>query len=83
MEDDLLTQVSNTMADRCVTNSAVDNLIEVEAGKPVNSFRCGVHPLDAFTHEVNAIFKEDDKKRSAPKGFMPYEKAGRTAHRHF
>ena len=71
------------MEECCVTNSAVDKLIEVEAGKPVNSFRCGVHPLDAFTHEENAILKEDDKKRSAPKGFMPYEKGGRTAHRHF
>ena len=71
------------MEECCVTNSAVDKSIEVEAGRPVNSFRCGVHPLDALTHEENAILKEDDKKGSAPKGFMPYEKGGRAAHRHF
>ena len=44
----ILNKVSNTMTDRCVTNTAVDDQLDELKGSRLNRFRCAMHPLDAI-----------------------------------
>ena len=39
----ILNKVSNTMTDRCVTNTAVDDQLKALRGSTLNRFRCGHH----------------------------------------
>ena len=48
----ILNKVSNTMTDRCVTNTAVDDQLEALKGSTLNRFRCAMHPLDAIAKSM-------------------------------
>ena len=83
VQDDLLTLVSNTMADRCVTNSAVDNLIEEEMGQFIlSNVACNILML---SHIKPTQFwrKRTTENQLHIKGSMPHKKAGRAIHRLF
>ena len=54
--------VSNTMTDRC-TNSKVNEQLNSfrsvgAQSQPLNTFFCGVHPLDSFAKGVDRVVKE-------------------------
>ena len=76
----ILNKVSNTMTDRCVTNTAVDDQLEALKGSKLNRFRCAMHPLDAIAKACEKVVKvhEDsvsinDKKT---KGNYPFQHRG-------
>ena len=53
----ILNKVSNTMTDRCVTNTAVDDQLEALKGSTLNRFRCAMHPLDAIAKACEKVVK--------------------------
>ena len=53
----ILNKVSNTMIDRCVTNTAVDDQLEALKGSKLNRFRCAMHPLDAIAKACEKVVK--------------------------
>ena len=76
VQDNLLTQVSNTMADCCVTNSAVDKLIEEDTGRFILSdAACNILML---SHIKPTQFwrKRTTENQLHIKGSMPHKKAG-------
>ena len=55
--------ISNTMTDRCITNCKVnEQLHSYKSGtaqsQPLNTFFCGVHPLDSFAKGVDRVVKD-------------------------
>lgn len=57
-EGNLLTNVTNTMTDRHVVNTSVDNQLETAKGGEINKFRCFMHPLDSFQKECDKAIKK-------------------------
>lgn len=54
---DILSEVANTMTDRCQTNKAVDHKLEHKKGSTINQFRCAMHPLDTFAKDCDKAVK--------------------------
>ena len=42
----VMANISNTMTDRHIVNTAVDNILESQTGKQWNKLRCSMHSLD-------------------------------------
>lgn len=61
-ECDILANVANTMDDRCVTNAAIHRQLETLKGKPINDFKCGMHPLDAFHNDCHKVLHHHEKE---------------------
>ena len=53
----ILQKVANTMTDRCATNSAVDDQLEILKGTKINRFRCAMHPLDTMAKSCEKVVK--------------------------
>ena len=60
----LLQNVSNTMTDRCPTNSAIENILDSDRDVKLNRFRCAMHPLDSMAKECEQVvfnFEQSNK----------------------
>ena len=51
------------MADRCVTNSAIDRKLQAPNGQNFNEFKCAMHPLDSMAAEGEKVIKDFEKMR--------------------
>lgn len=58
----LLSSIANTMSDRCRTNDAIDDLLELEKGSSFNRFKCAMHPLDSFAKDCEKMIKHFEAK---------------------
>ena len=75
--EQLLSRVKNTMTDRCVTNDSVDRKLQEAIGSQhLNSFRCSMHPLDAFYHACEKAIRSEEKNKEEQKTNqqMPFKK---------
>ena len=72
----VLSKVTNTMTDRCVTNDCVDRKLEEVLSQKLNSFRCSMHPLDSFYHACEKAVKAYENKANKPENTqqMPFKK---------
>ncbi|KAG1710423.1 Craniofacial development protein 2 [Nymphon striatum] len=66
----IMGNISNTMTDRHVVNKKTDrhvvnkktnSLLEEQIGHALNSFFCGMHPLDTFAKTCDEVLKEWEK----------------------
>ena len=76
----ILQKVTNTMTDRCVTNTAVDDKLKILKGAKINRFHCAMHPLDAMAKSCEKVVKLyadsvsiNDRKS---KGSYPFQHRG-------
>ena len=71
----LMDCVANTMSDRCTTNNVIDEKLEEAIGRPLNRFKCAMHPLDSIAKAVDKSVKlfEDRRLTSLKKrGSLPF-----------
>ena len=58
----ILSQVKNTMSDRCITNKALDDKLEQIKGGKLNRFKCAMHPLDSIAKECEKSVQRFEEK---------------------
>lgn len=69
-----LSQVANTMTDRCITNAAIHRELETLKGNTLNQFKCAMHPLDTMAKQCNAIVRETETNTLKDiKGVFPFK----------
>ena len=77
---DILKKVTNTMTDRCVTNTAVDDQLQNLKGTKTNRFRCAMHPLDSMAKDCEKVIKSYEESVSIndqkSKGNYPFQHRG-------
>lgn len=61
-----LGQVTNTMTDRCATNSAIVRQLEDRKGANINDFKCAMHPLDSMAKSCDLKVAEFERETSEP-----------------
>lgn len=64
---DILKNISNTMTDRAAVNTSIDNKLSNITEKPINSFRCGMHPLDTLAKACDHALNELDQPNNYPR----------------
>ncbi len=58
---------------RHIVNKAVHQLLEVEIGKPLNKFRCAMHPLDSFQKACDKVLVSEGCGTAEKFPQMPYQ----------
>ena len=75
-EGEILKKVTNTMTDRHIVNTAVDETLEEKKGSEIHKFRCAMHPLDSFQKSSNKILGEEEDIDQKKYSHMPYTHRG-------
>ena len=60
--DKLITNISNTITDRCVANHAIVTLLNKTWGKKLTELNCHLHPLDTIAKDVGKELKQVEKE---------------------
>ena len=72
-----LQQISNTMSDRCVTNSAIHRKLEAIKDGTINDFKCAMHPLDSMAKSCEKEIKiYESSVTGMPMGTVPFTHRG-------
>ena len=71
----ILHNISNTMSDRCVTNDSIEKKLS-ETIKPLNTFKCAMHPLDTIARECEKVIRTHDATLPISNGLQPFTKGG-------
>ena len=74
----LLSNVSNTMTDRHIINSAIDKTLAEKKGGKINPCRCFLHPPDTFEKRCDKVLKDDKEDERLKKLYstLPYQHRG-------
>lgn len=73
IDPEIASKITNTMTDRHIVNQAVDELIETEIGKPLNKYRCAMHPLDSFHKSCDKVLATEECGMAEKFPQMPYQ----------
>lgn len=71
-----LSDVANTLTDRCVTNSLIHKLLEKLKGGKMNEFKCAMHPLDSMAKHCDKAVREHENEADQPSGTLPFHHRG-------
>ena len=65
----LLKGIQNTMTDRATVNTCIDKKLSEHTNENINSFRCGMHPLDTLAKSCDRALKENETPGHHPRLF--------------
>ena len=63
------------MSDRAVVNTCLENQLDQRLGKPLNKFKCQMHPLDSFAHATEKDVKTFENQKALDVGVREDEPA--------
>ena len=70
-QEHILSNISNTMTDRVVTNKKTTSILREKKGDQVlNDFYCALHPLDTMAKSANSEISKFEKERGQEQGFV-------------